>query len=151
METRVVIVPPPATCQWAPFPPPTSAWIRHVLRCGFFRVAGHQVVNGINAIEIVSGTLMVPGTAEAIWINPETYLPVRSLLETTTGRRQWAEADYAWVPATPRNLAMLTQPVPAGFRQVSQPSLAPIASFALIRPTRTAREPRKAASSRPAA
>ena len=151
LGTRIVIVPPPATCQWAPFPPATSAWIRHVLRCGFFRLAGRQVVNGISSIKIVSRTLMVAGTAEIIWINPATYLPVRSLLETTTGRRQWAEADYQWVPATPRNRAMLTQPIPAGFRRVSQPSLAPIASFRLIRPTRTTRAPRKAATSRPTA
>jgi hypothetical protein len=151
LGTRVVIVPPPASCQWAPFPPPTSAWIRHVLRCGFFRLAGHQVVNGINAIEIVSRTLMVPGTAEVIWISPQTYLPVRTLLETTAGRRQWAEADYSWLPATPRNLALLTQPIPASFRQVSQPSLAPIASITLTRPARAASEPRKADSSRPAA
>jgi hypothetical protein len=149
METRIVIVPPSASCQWAPFPPPTSAWIRHVLRCGFFRLAGHEVVNGINAIEIVSRTLLDPGAAEVIWINPKTYLPVRSLLETTSGRREWAEADYAWVPATERNLVMLTQPIPAGFRRVSQPSLVPIASFALIRPTRTTRAPLKAATSRP--
>jgi hypothetical protein len=149
LGTRIVIIPPPATCQWAPFPPATSAWMRHVLRCGFFRLAGRQVVNGISAIKIVSRTLMLPGTAELIWIDPATYLPVRSLLETTTGKRQWAETDYQWVAATPRYRAMLTQPIPAGFRRVAQPSLAPIASFRLIRPARTTRAPRKAAASRP--
>jgi hypothetical protein len=151
LGTRLVILPPPASCQWAPFPPATSAWIRHVLRCGFFRLAGRQVVNGISAIKIVSRRLMVPGTAEVIWINPATYLPVRSLVETTSGPRQWAETDYQWAPATPPNLAMLTQPIPAGFRRVAQPSLAPIASLRLIRPARTMRAPRKAATSRPAA
>jgi hypothetical protein len=151
LGTRVIIVPPPASCQWAPFPPATASWIRHVVRCGFFRLAGHQVVDGIKALKIVSRTLMVPGTAEIIWINPGTYLPVRSLLETTTGQRQWAVANYTWVTATARNLALLTQPIPAGFRRVAQPSLAPIASFTLIRPGRTTRAPRRAATSRPKA
>ncbi len=144
-----VILPPPASCQWAPFPPPTTAWIRHVLRCGLFRVAGRQKVHGVDAIEIVSRRLMVPGTREVIWIDPDTYLPVQSYLATTTGPRQWVEAQYAWVPATRRNLTMLTEPIPAGFRRVSQPSLAVIAPGTVLRSAPTPQAARKAATSRP--
>jgi hypothetical protein len=44
-------------------------------------------------------------------VDPATYLPVR-----------WdvggSQTDYLWLPPTPANLALLNEPIPAGFRQV---------------------------------
>jgi hypothetical protein len=108
---------PPASCkpqspvaqlvplgEWAPSVP----WLRYGLRCGTFTLAGRQHVAGINAIKIVSDQVAV---REVIWVNPVTYLPVQSLTFGTL-------ADYRWLPATPRNLALFNPPIPAGFRRV---------------------------------
>jgi hypothetical protein len=107
-------VAPPASCQnvatvvplgaWAPSVP----WLRFGLRCGWFRLAGRQRVDGISAIKVVAAH-----TSEkvVIWVSPATYLPVQSLTFGTL-------AEYCWLVASPRNLALLNAPIPAGFRQV---------------------------------
>jgi hypothetical protein len=108
---------PPASCNpedaratgtpigdWAPSVP----WLRFGLRCGLFRLAGRQRVSGINAIKIVATHEL---EIVVIWVSSTTYLPVQSLSAGTL-------AEYRWLPATPRNLALLNVPIPAGFRQV---------------------------------
>jgi hypothetical protein len=109
---------PPASCNpedvpatgtpigdWAP----TVPWLRFGLRCGSFRLAGRQRVDGINAIKIVADSA---SNMQVIWVSAKTYLPVQSLTYGTL-------AEYHWLPATPRNLALLNAPIPAGFRQVN--------------------------------
>jgi hypothetical protein len=85
------------------------AFIRSQLSCGAYTVAGHQVVDGIDAIKITA-----TGSPLTLLVNPATYLPV----ELSIGPLQM---HFQWLSPTPANLAQLQEPVPAGFRQVPPP------------------------------
>jgi hypothetical protein len=91
------------------------ALIRHELGCGEYTPDGRQRVDGIDAIKLTGKGL------GALWVNPATYLPVRALF--TFGSEQ-SQTDFRWLSPTPANLAQLSAPVPAGFRQVPPPSAA---------------------------
>ena len=86
------------------------AFIRAQLACGAYKVAGRQVIDGINTIKITGD-----GGRFTFWVNPATYLPVRAILR----QRQ---TDFRWLLATPARLAQLKVTVPAGFRQVPAPA-----------------------------
>ena len=91
--------------------------LRTAISCGTLAVAGRQRVDGIEATELTSR----PGSmiSETIWVSPGTYLPVRMVIHPTPGQpgpRQTAE--ITWLRSTRQNLAKLTVPIPAGFRQV---------------------------------
>jgi hypothetical protein len=100
-------------------PTTVATALRTAVSCGTLTVAGRQTVDGTDAIELTSraGSLI----SEIIWVNPDTYLPVRVVVHSpyTPGLQQ--TADFTWLPPTAQNLAKLAVPVPAGFRQVSLP------------------------------
>jgi hypothetical protein len=86
---------------------------RHALSCGRFVVAGIQRVDGVRALKLKrprSGFVTV-----VLWIDPATFLPVRSVLIIGPAMIQ---ADLRWLQPTPGNLATLTVPVPAGYHQL---------------------------------
>lgn len=90
----------------------TGDWpavIRGELRCGQYRVAGRQRVDGISALVVTQRTGSV-----TVWVDPVTYLPVRLV----TGGRQPTQTDFRWLSPTAARLGQLNLPVPAGFRQV---------------------------------
>jgi hypothetical protein len=98
-------------------PGPGGGWpgfIRSQLACGAFTVAGHQVINGIDAIKLTGST---PGsmTSTTLLVNPATYLPI----QVSTGPMH---LTFRWLPANAANLAQLQVAVPAGFQQVQPPS-----------------------------
>ena len=129
----------PATSTSASSLPATVATtLRTAVSCGSLSVAGHQTVDGTNAIELKSR----PDSpiSETIWVDPGTYLPVRAVVGSGYGPALRQTADFTWLPPTAQNLAKLTVPVPAGFRQVSlpaavTPNLKLIPAAALPRPT----------------
>jgi hypothetical protein len=103
-----------------PGPPPATmaSALRAAISCGTLTAAGGQRVDGTEAIELTSR----PGSPipETIWVSPGTYLPLRVILGSGPGQpfvRQ--TADITWLQPTTQNLAKLTVPIPAGFRQVS--------------------------------
>lgn len=98
-------------------PGPGGGWpgfIRSQLACGAYTVVGHQVINGIDAIKLTSGTAGSL-TSTTLLVNPVTYLPI----QVTTGPMQ---STFRWLPATPANLAHLQVTVPAGYQQVQAPT-----------------------------
>jgi hypothetical protein len=96
------------------------------LRCGLFHVAGHQRVEGIDAIKL-TGTAQ---TGITLWVDPHTYLPVQiagnvQIVESfgkngpeTT--KATIRIHFRWLPPTRANLAHLTGTIPPGFHQVSR-------------------------------
>jgi hypothetical protein len=91
--------------------------LRTAVSCGSLTVDGRQTVDGTQTIELKSRTgSLIP---ETIWVSPSTYLPVRAVVGSALlpGVRQ--TANFTWLPPTAQNLARLTVPVPAGFREVS--------------------------------
>jgi outer membrane lipoprotein-sorting protein len=102
-------------------------FIKDQLTCGVFKVAGTEVVDGVNAIKITgSATSAFPAASQTqysgptYWVDPETYLPVRMTL--TRNGTLATQYDYQWLSPTPANRALLDLPVPAGFKQVKPPA-----------------------------
>ena len=94
---------------------PGGGWpgfIQSQLSCGAYAVAGHQVVDGINAIKITGQT---GPPALTLFVNPATYLPIQLNIGPL-------RINFQWLPATPANLALLKVAVPAGFQQVAPPA-----------------------------
>ena len=91
--------------------------LRAAVSCGTLAEAGQQRVDGVQAVELTSS----PGSpiSETIWVSPGTYLPVRVIIRPAPGQPGPSQtADITWLPPTAPNLALLTVPIPAGFRQV---------------------------------
>jgi hypothetical protein len=104
------------TC--APLTPQT---IEQDLAAGRYSLAGHSVIDGRQALQLVSTTTtsgLHPVTKlTTLWVDATSYLPIQSistghLTETTV---------FAWLPATAANQAVLTVAVPAGFQHVGAP------------------------------
>lgn len=103
-------------------PSTVATELRTAVSCGTLEVAGRQQVGGAEAIELKSRPNSL--IAETIWVSPGTYLPVRVDIRSTPGGPGVHQtANIAWLPPTTQNLAKLTVPVPAGFRQVTYPEV----------------------------
>jgi hypothetical protein len=108
----------PGTSTSANSLPTTVARALHTaVSCGTLTVGGRQAVDGTETIELKSrpGSLI----SETIWVSPSTYLPVRVVVRSAYSPSVKQTADFTWLPPTAQNEAMLTVPVPAGFRRVS--------------------------------
>ncbi len=90
--------------------------LRTAVSCKSLTAAGRQRVDGIAAIELTSPPNA--SISETIWVSPGTYLPVRVVVRAAAGQPVVLTAEITWLPPTAQNLAMLTVPIPAGFRQV---------------------------------
>jgi hypothetical protein len=87
--------------------------------------ARNTTLNGRPAIELTlkevdrQGKATVNSWTEYLWVDASTYLPLH---DVTTfgppGGATHAVEDFQYLPATPANLAKLTPPIPAGFKQV---------------------------------
>jgi hypothetical protein len=93
--------------------------LRAAVSCGSLTSAGRQRVDGIETIELTSGPSSP--VSETVWVSQSTYLPVRAVVRLSFGKLPGREqtADFTWLPPTAQNLAKLTVPIPAGFRQVA--------------------------------
>jgi len=104
------------TC--APLTPQT---IEQDVAGGRYDLAGHGVIDGRRALRLVSTTApsgLHPVTKlTTLWVDAATYLPVQS---TSTGHVT-ERTDFAWLPATTSNRAVLEIAVPAGFQHVGAP------------------------------
>jgi hypothetical protein len=117
-----------------------KAQIEAGLGCGVLALAGHQRIDGIDALTLVAqlnDPLGKPFLTLTLWVNPSTYLPVEAKLDThghmfsgaSTHRDSKGDivvvpirsitVTFTWLPPTRADLALLTPPIPAGFRQVS--------------------------------
>jgi hypothetical protein len=99
-------------------PPATASRdLRTAVSCGSLVVAGYQRIDGLEAIELTSP--LTGPVSETVWVRPGTYLPVRVVVRSATGQPVFRlTADITWLRPTAQNLAELTVPIPAGFRQV---------------------------------
>src|SRR5271165_5782107 len=103
-------------------PTTVATALRTAVSCGTLAVAGRQRADGIEAIKLTSrpGSLI----SETIWVSPSSYLPVRVVVRSAPGTPAFQQtADFTWLPPTAQNLAKLTVPIPARFRQVSLPEV----------------------------
>ncbi len=95
-----------------------AAGIRAEIANGQFSVIGRTRLDGQQAIELkinVPPSNEAPPhvTAERLWVNATTYLPMREYLRMSNGQR--SVSDYVFLPPTPQNLAKLRPAIPAGY------------------------------------
>jgi hypothetical protein len=124
--------PPPVTGQW-------QAFIQTTLACGAATVTGHVRVDGVETTKITGLPVtvrlsrgMAGSVGEkwarvrwALYVNPTTYLPVRTYGSTQTfggpepSFLSWSVTDVQWLPPTAANIAKALVTIPHGYRQVS--------------------------------
>jgi len=90
------------------------------LRCGLFHLAGHQRVDGIDAIKLTGrsrrGGIAFGDGGITLWVDPRTYLPVQMAGDQSPpGSEAALLIQYRWLPPTQANLAQLTGTIPPGF------------------------------------
>ena len=99
-----------------------AAGIRAEIANGQFTVIGQTELHGQQAIEL---KINVPPnneapphvTAERMWVNATTYLPMRGYMRMSNGQRSvW---DYVFLPPTAENLAKLRPVIPAGYTRAA--------------------------------
>ena len=95
-----------------------AAGIRTEITNGPFTVIGRTELHGQRAIEL---KINVPPndeapphvTAERMWVNATTYLPMRGYMRMSNG--QQSVFDYVFLAPTPERLAKLHPAIPAGY------------------------------------
>ena len=95
-----------------------AAGIRAEIANGQFTVVGRTELHGRQAIELKinvppSNEAPPHTTAERLWVNATTYLPMRQYQRMSNGQR--SVFDYVSLPPTPENLAKLRPVIPAGY------------------------------------
>jgi hypothetical protein len=95
-----------------------AAGIRAEIANGQFTVAGRTELHGQQAIELkinvpLNNEAPPHITAERLWVNATTYLPMRGYQRMSNG--QQSLTDYTFLPPTPANLAKLRPVIPAGY------------------------------------
>ena len=95
-----------------------AAGIRAEIASGQFSVIRRTILDGQQAIELkinVPPSNEAPPhvTAERLWVNATTYLPMREYVHMSNG--QHSVSDYVFLPPTPQNLAKLRPAIPAGY------------------------------------
>lgn len=111
------------------------ATILKELSCKLLTVDGHQQVDGVTTIKLVMVKPLPGLRGETIWIDPATYLPVRTSTASPAphGQASVLVQDYRWLPATRANLAALhaairRATIPPGFRTLPSNDL-PVTGF----------------------
>ena len=119
---------PRLTCQRAVVPSAYPSWhatISKALSCGLFYLSGRQQVDGVDALTLISKPQNGLPVRETIWVDPSTYLPVRTSFTFLAAHGQGSELvyDYRWLQPSRANLAQLhaaisRATIPAGFRKL---------------------------------
>jgi hypothetical protein len=83
---------------------------------GAWRVVGRTRLDGQQAIELSEtgrGTEILEPMPVRLWVNAQTYLPIR--LVSGAASTGMTVQDFRYLPATAANLALLRVPIPAGY------------------------------------
>lgn len=96
---------------------PTQTQLQNAQRAGDLRVAGHELVDGVNTVHLNGNSARAQTD---LWIDPVDYHLARIEVRFSNGYR--VLADVQWLPPTPANLALLDVTVPSGFTVTQLPS-----------------------------
>jgi hypothetical protein len=112
--------PAPTGCATAS-PSDYYAFLGWGLRCARdLKIVGQARIDGVQTVEIVSAARGPDSVSLEFWVNPQTYLPVRAMLDSQDTfpavDRVDEYTDYQWLAPTTANLAKLAIRIPAGFR-----------------------------------
>jgi hypothetical protein len=116
-----------------------AAYIKDALACGSATVTGHVRINGVETTKITGkpvtvrlsgayGKVVHERYARGLWtlyVNPRTYLPVRTITATETfggpgGHTHFASVtNVQWLPPAAANQAKALVTIPPGYHRVS--------------------------------
>ncbi len=116
----------PDTC--IPVTQPTdAARIRSDIAAGGWTVLGRDTIDGQPAVELNLGGSAQPASADLLWVNAQTYLPIQASANKggSPGADDGLVTTYRFLSNTPDNQANLTTPIPAGFTQTATPPASP--------------------------
>jgi hypothetical protein len=85
---------------------------------GAWRVVGRTHVDGQQAIELSEtghGQYLLEPLPVTLWVNAQTYLPIRLVIGAGRDDQGIAVQDFRYLPPTPANVARLRVPIPAGY------------------------------------
>jgi hypothetical protein len=87
--------------------------LRESIANGELIVVRKTKLNGQTVLELTTRSKDASkGSVQTWWVDPATYLPVRTL---TIQNGVKLQVDYGFLPPTPANIAELKVPIPAGF------------------------------------
>jgi hypothetical protein len=96
--------------------------MRGLLTCGKISITWHQRLAGTEAVKMVidvGGAASSVRTSGTLWVSESTFLPIEAIFTSViAGRETSLTVQYAWLPPTNANLALLDVPIPAGFKIV---------------------------------
>lgn len=103
-----------------PSPDDYPAFLHWGLTCvRDLKIVGHATVDGVRTIKIASAASGTGSMTLQFWVNPRTYLPVRSVLKSKSTFPAADRADeqtaYEWLAPTRTSLASLSVRIPSGF------------------------------------
>jgi hypothetical protein len=92
----------------------------HGIATGAWRVVGRTHLDGQQVIELsenghVHGPVFLEPLPVRLWVNAQTYLPIRLIMGTRNGSEGMTVQEFRYLPPTPANLALLRVPIPAGY------------------------------------
>jgi hypothetical protein len=110
--------------------------ITKALSCHLFTLGGNQQIAGVDTIKLVGKPVTYEGQTfrETLWVDPKTYLPLRtSTTFTEAHRTATLTHDFRWLSPTKANLAALHAAegrgtIPASFRSLPSTDL-PLPGF----------------------
>jgi hypothetical protein len=91
--------------------------LRESIIKGKLTVVRKTVIDGQTVLELTTRSKdSTKGNAETWWVNPATWLPVRTLAVNSAVSIQ---VDYGFLPPTPANIAKLKVTIPPGFTRTA--------------------------------
>jgi hypothetical protein len=100
--------------------------IRTDIAAGGWTVVGHDDIDGQPAVELDLAGPGEPASADLLWVNAQTYLPIQAT--ASKGGAPGVDSlvtTYRFLGDTPDNQKNLTTPIPPGFTQTPTPPVSP--------------------------
>jgi hypothetical protein len=107
--------------------PADAALIRSDIAAGGWTVVGRDTIDGQPAVELNLAGSAQPASADLLWVNAQTYLPIQASASKggPPGVDDGLVTTYRFLDDTPDNQKNLTTPIPAGFTETATPTALP--------------------------
>jgi hypothetical protein len=101
----------------------TATQIRSTIASGDWRVVGHGDIDGRSAVELALGGPSRPASADLLWVDDRTFLPLRASATkgASSGVGNSLVTTYHFLADTPADRKSLVAPIPVGFTRTATP------------------------------
>jgi hypothetical protein len=93
------------------------------MNSGELTLVGHEQIDGRDAWHLQTAVYRLDQLYATldIYVDPQTYLPMRIVNTRLVGEPTTSTANLTWLPRTEENLALLDLPVPDGYTYHESP------------------------------